>query len=144
MFQNPRGLFSGILISTGHLYSPWIQLARMNLLDIFFCIILFTYFLAVLVFIAAQLFHSCGEQGLLSSCVVQAPHCSGFSCCRACTLGCAGYSSCGCQALEHRRSSCGVQALLLHSRWDLPGKGVEPMSPTLAGGFFIIEAPGKP
>ena len=65
-------------------------------------------------------------------------------CCRACTLGRAGYSSWGCQALEHRFSSCGAQAYLLHGMWDLPRKGVEPMSPTLAGRFFITEAPGKP
>ena len=25
-----------------------------------------------------------------------------------------------------------------------PGPGTEPMSPTLAGGFFTIETPGKP
>ena len=28
--------------------------------------------------------------------------------------------------------------------WDLPRSGVEPVSPTLAGGFFIIAPPGKP
>ena len=28
-------------------------------------------------------FSSCGEQGLLSNCSVQASHCGGFSCCRA-------------------------------------------------------------
>ena len=27
--------------------------------------------------------------------------------------------------------------------WDLPGSGVEPMSPASAGGFFITEPPGK-
>ena len=27
--------------------------------------------------------------------------------------------------------------------WDLPGSGVEPMSPALAGGFFTTEPPGK-
>ena len=30
-----------------------------------------------------QLVPSCSEQGLLSSCSVQASHCGGFSCCRA-------------------------------------------------------------
>ena len=33
---------------------------------------------------------SCGAQGLLSSCRVQASHCGGFSCCRSLTLGHAG------------------------------------------------------
>ena len=28
-----------------------------------------------------RLFSSCGEQGLLSTCGVQASHCGGFSCC---------------------------------------------------------------
>ena len=28
--------------------------------------------------------------------------------------------------------------------WDLPGPGIEPMSPALAGGFFTAEPPGKP
>ena len=29
------------------------------------------------------------------------------------------------------------------SMWDLPGPGIEPMSPALAGGFFTTEPPGK-
>ena len=28
--------------------------------------------------------------------------------------------------------------------WDLPGPGLEPMSPALAGGFSTIAPPGKP
>jgi len=28
--------------------------------------------------------------------------------------------------------------------WDLPGPGIEPMSPAMAGGFFPTESPGKP
>lgn len=27
--------------------------------------------------------------------------------------------------------------------WDLPGSAIDPMSPALAGGFFITEPPGK-
>ena len=27
--------------------------------------------------------------------------------------------------------------------WDLPGPGLEPMSPALAGGFLTAEPPGK-
>ena len=50
---------------------------------------------------------------LLSSCGVQASHCSGASC-GAWALGCAGFSnelgSCSCQALEHRLNRCGAQA----------------------------------
>jgi len=28
--------------------------------------------------------------------------------------------------------------------WDLPGPGIEPTSPALAGGFFTTEPSGKP
>ena len=28
--------------------------------------------------------------------------------------------------------------------WDLPGSGIEPVSPALAGGFFATEPPGNP
>ena len=28
--------------------------------------------------------------------------------------------------------------------WDLPGSGIEPVSPVLAGGFLTTELPGKP
>ena len=54
-----------------------------------------------------------------------------------------GLSSCGSQALERRLSSCGAQAQLLHGMWDLPGPGLEPMSPALAGGFLTTVPPGK-
>ena len=58
------------------------------------------------------LFSSCGELVLLSSCGVQASHCSGFS---LWSMGsrCPDFSSCGSQALEHRLGSCGTQASLL-------------------------------
>ena len=45
----------------------------------------------------------------------------------------------GARALEHRLSSCGAWAWLLHGMWDLPGSGIEPMSLALAGGFFTTE-----
>ena len=40
-------------------------------------------------------------------------------------------------------SSCGVQAVLLRGMWDLPGPGLEPVSPALAGGFLTTAPPGK-
>ena len=55
-----------------------------------------------------------------------------------------GLSSCGSWAPEHRLSSCGTRASLLHGMWDLPGPGLEPMSPALAGGFLTAAPPGKP
>ena len=42
----------------------------------------------------------------------------------------------GTWALELGLSSCGTQAWLLCSMWDLPRPGIEPMSPALAGGFL--------
>ena len=59
--------------------------------------------------------------GLLSSCGVRASHCGGFSC-------------------------CGVvapQAHLLHGMWNLPGRGIEPMSPALAGRLLSTLPLGK-
>ena len=55
-----------------------------------------------------------------------------------------GFSSCGLWALEHRLSSCGTEAQLLHGMWDLPRPGLEPVSPALAGGFLTTVPPGKP
>ena len=53
-------------------------------------------------------------------------------------------SSWGSRALEHRVSSCGTRAQLLHGMWDLPGPGLEPVSPALAGRFLPSAPPGKP
>ena len=41
-------------------------------------------------------------------------------------------------------SSCGAWAWLLRGIWDLPGPGLEPVSPALAGGFLTIVSPAKP
>ena len=48
------------------------------------------------------------------------------------------------QNAERRLSSCRAQVQLLHSTWDLPCPGVEPVFPMWAGGFFTTEPPGKP
>ena len=89
--------------------------------------------------------------GATLHCSVQASHCGGFSCCRAWALGARAsvavarsFSSCGSWALEHRLSSCGSWAQLLHGMWDLPGPGLKPMSPALAGRFLTTVPPGKP
>ena len=44
----------------------------------------------------------------------------------------------------HGLSSCGTRAQLLHGLWDLPGPGLETVSPALAGGFLTTVPPGKP
>ena len=54
-----------------------------------------------------------------------------------------GLSSCGSRALERRLSSCGARAKLFRGMWDLPGPGIEPVSPALAGGFLTTVPPGK-
>ena len=85
-------------------------------------------------------------------CSTWASHSGGFSCCRARALerwgfsdAAHGLSSCGLWALlELRLSSCGTRAQLLRSMWDLPGPGLEPMSPALAGGLLTTAPPGKP
>ena len=77
------------------------------------------------------------------SLIVSTPHCS-FSCCGAQALGRAGFSSCEPRALECWLSSCGTHVQLPHSLWDLPGLGMEPVSPALPGGFLATGSPGKP
>ena len=52
-----------------------------------------------------------------------------------------GFSS-GSQT-QHRLNSCGARAELLLGMWDLPGPGIEPVSPALAGGLFTTEPPVK-
>ena len=89
-------------------------------------------------------FSSSDERGLLPSCDAKASHCGGFSCFRAQALGCLDYSDCGSRALGRRLGSCGTWASLLRGMWDLPGSGIKPPSPALAGGYFTTETPEKP
>ena len=72
-------------------------------------------------------------------------------CCRAQILGGVGLvvvprelSRCSFWALEHRLGSWGTQVQLSRGMWDLPGSGMEPVSPAMADGFFTIEPPRKP
>ena len=37
-----------------------------------------------------------------------------------------------------------VHRLSYSEAWDLPGPGIKPVSPALAGGFFTTESPEKP
>ena len=126
------------------LVKPWNQ----NQTSLFFVFVFFKRNLCIYLFLAvlgprccAQAFSSCGER---------ASHCCGFSCCGAWALGAQAsvvvscrLSSCGSWAPEHRLSSCGAQAQLLHGIWDLPGPGLKPVSPALAGGFLTTAPPGK-
>ena len=47
--------------------------------------------------------------------------------------------------LQTRRlSNCGSRAQLLCGMWDLPGPGLKPVSPALAGRFLTTVLLGKP
>ena len=50
---------------------------------------------------------------------------------------------CGSRALEHKLASCGSQPQLLCGKWDLPGLGIDLVSPALADRLFTTEPPGK-
>ena len=81
-------------------------------------------------------------------------HCCAWafsSCSERCysSLRCVGFSLWWLLLLQSRGSrragfrSCGPRAQLLRSMWDLPRPGLEPVSPTLAGGFLTTAPPGK-
>ena len=80
--------------------------------------------------------------GATLHCSAWASHCGGFSL-RSMGSRHMGFISCGSCALERRLSSCGAWASLLCGMWDLPGPGLEPVSPALAGGFLTTVPPGK-
>ena len=75
--------------------------------------------------------------GLLSSYV---PGSSWWWCLslRSASSRCKGFRSCG-----FRLSSSGEWAELPHSRWDLPGPAIEPVSLAMAGGFLTTGQRGK-
>ena len=84
-------------------------------------------------------FSSCGERGLSSL------QCAGFSLRWLFLLQSMGSRHMGfSRALEHGLNSCGARASLLRGMWDLPGPGLEPVSPALAGGFLTTVPPEKP
>ena len=72
---------------------------------------------------------------------------AGFSSCSTqASVAARRLSSCGAQAavvVACGLSSCGAQAYLLHGTWDLPGPGIKPVSPALAGGLLTTAPPGK-
>ena len=70
----------------------------------------------------------CSKQELLFL-AVQASHCGGISCCRAQALG--------------TQASVLAAGLITPSMWNLPGLGVKPMSPALAGRFLSTVPQGS-
>ena len=86
--------------------------------------ILFVFFLNLFVF-------------LIFGCIGSSLRCVGFSLRWLLSLWSTGYRREG-------LSSCGARAQLLHGMWDLPGPGLEPVSPALAGRFLTTAPLGKP
>ena len=58
--------------------------------------------------------------------------------CGAWASQCCGFSCCGAQALGRWAS-----VVVAHGMWNLPGPGIEPLSPVLAGGFLPTAPLGK-
>ena len=77
----------------------------------------------------ARAFSSCGKRGPLFI-AVRGP------------LAIAAPPVAGHRLQTLRLSSCGSRAQLLRGMWDLPGPGLEPVSPALAGRFSTTVPPG--
>ena len=115
-------------------HSPDITVRHSGLNGSFFIIFFkFIYlFLAVLgLHFCATVFPSCGEWGPLFI-AMRGP-----------------FTITASLVVEHglqtcRLSNCGSRAQLLRSMWDLPGPGLEPVSPALAGRLSTTVPPGKP
>ena len=143
-------LFIHSIYNSLHLLTPNSQSIPFNpsplattSLFFFFNFYLFYLFLAALgLRCCTQAFSSCSKRGY------SLLRCAGLSLqwlllLQSMGSRCAGFSSCGSRALEHRLSSCGAWAQLLCIMWDLPGPGIEPVSPVLAGRFLTTVPPGK-
>ena len=92
----------------------------------------------------ARAFSSCGKRGLLFVAMRGLLIAVASLVARSTGSGRVGFSSCGSWALEHGLNSCGAWAYLLRGMWALPGPGLEPVSPALAGGFLTTVPSGKP
>ena len=106
--------------------------------NIFLRIVLL-YFWLCWVFMAARAFLRLRLLGATPCCGAQAAHCGSLE-----ARGLRQLQPVGSWALEHRLNSCGTWAQLLSSRCDLPGSGIEPVFPALAGGFLATETLRKP
>ena len=106
-----------------------------------------------------QLFSSCGERGssaVQPARVAGAPGSVRASHCGTSLVAEHRLAGTWLQQVPHRAQDCGLQtperklrngaawAQLLLGIWTLPGPGIEPMSPVLAGRFFTTEPPGRP
>ena len=123
-------MFDGCRLIRVVVAKGWVAVA-ISFFKILF-IYLFIYFCLRLVFVAA-----CGLSLVAASGGYSALRCAGFSLQWLLLL----------QSKGSRRvgfSSCVTRAQLLCGMWDLPGPGLEPVSPALAGGFLTTASLGKP
>ena len=131
---------SSFLASSPAFWHPFFLKLRCNSrnikLDLFF---FFFFFAALGLCCRLWAFLLLWWAGATLPCGVWVSHCGGFSCCGAWAPG--TWAS---VVVAHGLSSCGVQAQLLRGMWDLPGPGLKPVSPALAGGFLTTVPPGKP
>ena len=94
------------------------------------------YFCLCWVFVALRGFSLVGSGGFSLWCI-------GFSLPRLLLLQSTSSRHLGFSIAACRLSSCVSGAQLFCGMWDLPGTGIKPMSPALAGRFFTSESPGK-
>ena len=87
--------------------------------------------------VAVQAFLQLRRAGLHAGCGARSR--GGFSCCKAQTLGHVGTGPWGTGSVV-----AVIQARWLRGAWDLPGSGIKPVPPALAGGLLTTEPPGKP
>ena len=121
--------FQCLLDSTGFFF---IRCQPSFLLLYSFFFFLIYYFWLCWVFVAACRLSLVAAAGATLPCGARASHCGGLSCSGAWALGA-------------RASLVAARGLkLLRGMWDLPGAGLEPVSPALAGGFLTTAPPGKP
>ena len=99
---------------------------------------IYLYFWLRWVFVATWGFFQFWRAGATLLCGAWVSHCGGFACCGAQAVGTQASVVVAC-----RLSSCDARAQLLRGIWDLPGPGIEPVSPALAGGFLTTAPPGN-
>ena len=107
------------------------ELRKEALVSLFFFKLIYLFLAALGLRFCARAFSSCGKRGPLFI-AVRGPLTIPAS-----------------LAAEHRLqtrrlSSCGSRAQLPHGMWDLPGPGLKPVSPALAGRLSTTAPPGKP
>ena len=111
----------------------WIWAQTPTLLSVCFLIIYLFLFLllAMLSLCYCTGFLQCSKRRPLSRCGAQAAHCGGFSLVMSTAVWCVS-------------SVVVAYGLVTYSMWNIPGPGIEPVSPASQGIFLTTGPPGKP